>query len=56
MALTVIELAVTICSFNTIEIPSALGYGEAGRAPIPGNAALEFEVWVKQIERGAATP
>ncbi len=34
-----------------IEIPADMGYGEGGRAPIPGNAGLEFEVWVTAIER-----
>jgi peptidylprolyl isomerase len=32
-----------------IEIPANLGYGAAGRGPIPGNAALVFEVWVRDV-------
>lgn len=34
-----------------IEIPSELGYGSAGRGPIPANATLVFEVWVRAIQR-----
>lgn len=37
-----------------IEIPAELGYGAAGRGPIPGNAALVFEVWVQAVTPGAA--
>jgi len=39
-----------------IEIPSTLGYGTNGRGTIPGDAGLEFDVWVREIDRGAATP
>ena len=38
-----------------IEIPPEMGYGEAGRGPIPPNAALEFEVWVREITTPAPT-
>jgi len=35
---------------RTILIPSALGYGSAGRGPIPPNSGLVFEVTLNRVE------
>ena len=35
---------------RTILIPSALAYGAAGRAPIPPNSGLVFEVTLNKVE------
>jgi FKBP-type peptidyl-prolyl cis-trans isomerase FkpA len=34
---------------RTILIPSAMGYGSAGRAPIPPNSGLVFEVTLNKV-------
>jgi FKBP-type peptidyl-prolyl cis-trans isomerase FkpA len=34
---------------RTILIPSSMGYGSAGRAPIPPNSGLVFEVTLNKV-------
>lgn len=39
-----------------ITFPAALGYGKVGRGSIPGDAGLEFVVWVRGVEPTSAAP
>lgn len=41
-------------SVATVYIPSAFGYGENGKSPIPGNTTLEFDVVFNKINRTSA--
>ena len=39
-----------------IAFPASLGYGKVGRGSIPGDAGLEFVVWVRDVAPGSAAP